>query len=84
VVQRALLNSRHGWRVVGEAANGLDALEKTGKLKPDVAIVDISMQELDGVQVVRQVREAVPNTKVLVRTMHESGQMVRRALDACL
>ena len=40
---------RHGWRVVGEAANGGDALEKTRKLKPDVAIVDISVQELDGV-----------------------------------
>jgi DNA-binding NarL/FixJ family response regulator len=45
----ALRNPRRGWRVVGEAANGGDALEKTRKLKPDVAIVDISMQELDGV-----------------------------------
>ena len=45
----ALRNSRHGWRVVGEAANGGDALEKARKLKPDVAIVDISVQELDGV-----------------------------------
>lgn len=52
------------------------------KLKPDVAIVDISMPELDGIEVVRQIREAVPDTKVLVLTMHESDQMVRRALDA--
>lgn len=79
---RAVLQSRHGWRVVGEAANGREAVEKTIKLKPDVAIVDISMPELDGVEVVRQVREAVPATKILVLTMHESDQMVRRALDA--
>jgi DNA-binding NarL/FixJ family response regulator len=77
---RALLQARRGWKVVGEAANGRDALEKAKELKPDVAIVDISMPELDGVEVVRQVREAVPNTQVLVLTMHESDEMVRRAL----
>jgi two-component system response regulator NreC len=79
---RALLQARPGWRVVGEAANGREAVEKATKLKPDVAIVDISMPELDGIEVVRQIREAVPDTKVLVLTMHESDQMVRRALDA--
>jgi DNA-binding NarL/FixJ family response regulator len=79
---RALLQARHGWRVVGEAGNGPEAVEKAIKLKPDVAIVDISMPELDGVEVARQIREAVPDTKVLVLTMHESDHMVRRALDA--
>jgi len=79
---RALLNSRNDWRVVGEAANGREAVEKAIKLRPDVAVVDISMPELDGVEVVRQIREAVPDTKVLVLTMHESGQMVRHALEA--
>jgi len=77
-----VLHSRRGWRVVGEAASGREAVEKTIKLKPDVAIMDISMPELDGVEVVRQIREAVPSTKVLVLTMHESDQMVQRALDA--
>jgi len=78
----AVLHSRHGWRVVAEAANGREAVEKARKLKPDVAILDISMPDLDGVQVTRQIREAVPDTKVLVLTMHESDQMVERALDA--
>lgn len=77
-----VLHSRRGWKVIGEAANGREAVEKTTKLKPDVAIVDISMPELDGVEVVRKIREAVPITKVLVLTMHESDQMVQRALDA--
>ncbi|MGC2467089.1 MAG: response regulator transcription factor [Candidatus Acidiferrum sp.] len=79
---RAVLQSRRGWRVVGEATNGREAVEKIIDLKPDIAVVDIGMPELDGVEVVRQVREAVPNTKVLMLTMHESDQMVRRALDA--
>jgi len=79
---RAVLRSRRGWRVVGEAANGLEAVQKVKKLKPDVAVVDIGMPELDGVEVARQIRETVPGTKVLVLTMHESDQMVRRALEA--
>jgi DNA-binding NarL/FixJ family response regulator len=79
---RALLHSRRGWRVVGEAANGREAVQKAIELKPDVAVVDIGMPELDGVEVTRQIREAVPDAKVLVLTMHDSDQMVRRALDA--
>jgi len=79
---RGVLQSQQGWRVVGEAGNGIEAVEKAKRLKPDIAIVDISMPELDGVQVTRQIREAVPNTKVLVLTMHESEQVVESALDA--
>jgi len=79
---RAVLNARPGWEVVGEAVDGRDAVEKAIKLKPEVAIVDIGMPELDGIEVVRQVRAAVPDTKVLVLTMHESDRIVRRALDA--
>jgi len=79
---RGVLHSRRGWRVVGEAANGQEALEKAIDLKPDLALVDISMPELDGIEVVRQIRQAVPTAKVLVLTMHESDRMVQRALDA--
>jgi DNA-binding NarL/FixJ family response regulator len=79
---RAVLSSRRGWRVVGEAANGREAVQKAVELKPDVAVVDISMPELSGVEAVCQIREAVPDTKVLVLTMHESDQMVQRALEA--
>ncbi|HEY6269511.1 MAG TPA: response regulator transcription factor [Candidatus Acidoferrum sp.] len=79
---RGLLCARRGWRVIGEAVNGREAVEKAIKLKPDVAIVDISMPHLDGLQVTRQIRKATPNTKVVVLTMHESDQMVRLVLDA--
>jgi DNA-binding NarL/FixJ family response regulator len=79
---RALLRARRGWTVVGEARNGREAVEKAGKLRPDVAIVDISMPDIDGLQATRQIREASPTTEVVVLTMHESDQMVRRVLDA--
>jgi len=71
-----------GWKVVGEAANGREAIEKANKLKPDVAIVDLTMPDLDGLQATRKIREESPATKVVVLTMHESDQMVRRVLDA--
>jgi two-component system response regulator NreC len=78
---REVLHARRGWRVVGEASNDREAVEKARELKPDVAIVDLGMPELDGVEVIRQIRKAVPDTKVLVLTMHESGHMVGQALD---
>jgi len=74
---RSVLQSRHGWRVVGEAENGREAIRKAIDLKPDVAVVDIGMPDLDGIEVARQIRDAAPDTKVLVLTMHESDQMVR-------
>jgi DNA-binding NarL/FixJ family response regulator len=52
------------------------------KLKPDIAIIDLTMPDLDGLQATRQIREESPTTKVVVLTMHESDQMVRRVLDA--
>jgi DNA-binding NarL/FixJ family response regulator len=79
---RGLLRARRGWTVVGEAMNGLEALEKANRLKPDVAILDISMPDLGGLQATRQIRESIPTTQVVVLTMHESDQMVRRVLDA--
>jgi DNA-binding NarL/FixJ family response regulator len=79
---REQLRARRGWIIVGEAMNGREAVEKASKLKPDVAIVDISMPDLDGLQATRQIREATPSTEVVILTMHESDQMVRRVLEA--
>jgi DNA-binding NarL/FixJ family response regulator len=79
---RGILCARRGWRVIGEAANGQQAVEKTNKLRPDVAILDVSMPDLDGLQATRKIRALSPNTKVVVLTMHESDQMVHQVLDA--
>jgi len=79
---REVLQSRRGWKVVGEAVNGTQAVAKAKKLRPDVVIVDIGMPEQDGLQVTRQIREALPGSRVLVLTMHESDHMVQSALEA--
>jgi DNA-binding NarL/FixJ family response regulator len=79
---RGLLDEQRGWTVVAEAANGREAVEQAKRLKPDVAVLDVTMPELDGLEATRQLREATPNTKVLILTMHESKQMVRRLFEA--
>ena len=79
---RELLQDQHGWKVVGVAADGREAVEKVKKLKPDIAILDISMPLIDGLEAARRIREEARETQVLVLTMHESDQMVRRVLEA--
>lgn len=79
---RDLLQIQRCWKVVGEAAGGREAVEKVKKLRPDIAILDITMPEMDGLETTRQIREVVPETRVLILTMHESDQMVRRVFEA--
>jgi DNA-binding NarL/FixJ family response regulator len=79
---RSLLDEQRGWTVIAEAANGREAVDQAKKLKPDVAVLDVTMPELDGLEATRQIREASPDTKVLILTLHDSAQMVRRLLEA--
>ncbi len=78
----ALLANRADWQVVGEAQNGREAVSLAVKLKPNVAVLDLSMPELNGLEVTRQIRKEVPETEVLVFSMYESEQFVRDLLAA--
>lgn len=62
--------------VVAEAADGMEAVEKAQATRPDVAILDLSMPRLPGLEAVRRIHEALPQTRVLVLTMHEEEEYV--------
>src|SRR6266436_1927494 len=79
---RALLESKTGWQVCAEASNGREAVEKAGQLKPDVAVLDIGMPLLNGVEATRQIRKLSPHTEVLILTMHDSELLVQEVLGA--
>jgi DNA-binding NarL/FixJ family response regulator len=73
---------RQGWEVCGTAATGREAVEKAQTLRPDVAILDLTMPFLDGVEATRQIRQADLGTEVLILTAHEDDQPIRDALKA--
>jgi len=79
---RTLLESQPDWAVCGEASNGQEAVEKAKELRPEVVLMDISMPVLNGLEATRQIREALPETEVLVLTMHESREMISAARQA--
>ncbi len=79
---RTLLETRKGWQVCAEAVNGREAVEKAGALKPHVAVLDIGMPLLNGIEATRQIRKVSPNTEVLILTMHDSELMIQGVLEA--
>ena len=79
---RALVESQQGWEVCAEAANGRDAVGSVEQFKPDIAIVDIGMPELNGLEATRQILKSSPQTEVLILTMHQSEEVVAEVLKA--
>lgn len=79
---RALLNGAADLRVVAEAGNGEEALQIAGRVRPDIVLLDISMPGLDGIEVTRRLKDTLPDTQVLIMTMHEDIVLLREALRA--
>jgi DNA-binding NarL/FixJ family response regulator len=79
---RALLESHAGWEVCAEARDGRDAVELAITTKPNVALLDIGMPNLNGLEAARQISAALPETGVLILTMHDTDNMVRDVLRA--
>jgi DNA-binding NarL/FixJ family response regulator len=79
---RSLLESHEGWEVCGEATDGRDAVAQSLRLRPDVVVMDLSLPELNGLDATRQILKALPDTEVLVLTMHYSEECARDVLQA--
>jgi two-component system response regulator NreC len=79
---RALLRSEAGLQLVGEATGGYEAIELVGKTRPDILILDLSMPDLDGIAVTRQLKPEYPDLLILILTVHEDEAMLREAIRA--
>lgn len=78
---RALLEAQAGWQVVAEVGNGREAVEKSKELKPDVAVLDISMPVLNGLEAAKQILKEDMNSRILVLTVHESDVLIQDVLN---
>jgi DNA-binding NarL/FixJ family response regulator len=79
---RALIETRSDFKVVGEAATAALGMEMSIRLKPDLAIVDLSLPDRGGLELIKDMRVAAPDTRILVLSMHEESFYVDRVLKA--
>ena len=79
---RRVLDDDPGFDVVAEAADGRQAITRVGETEPDVAILDISMPELSGLEAARRLRDEHPALKILILSMHDESEYVMRAVHA--
>jgi DNA-binding NarL/FixJ family response regulator len=73
---RAIVENHPNWTVVAEACNGREAIEQAKFCKPDVAILDFSMPEVNGLDAARDVLTHLPDTKVLILTIHDNDELI--------
>jgi DNA-binding NarL/FixJ family response regulator len=79
---RMILGAEADMEIVGEAANGREAVELAERLKPDIVVMDVAMPELNGIEATRRLAVAVPHARVLALSMHKDSVYVRETLRA--
>jgi len=79
---KALVETHAGWTVCAEARSGREAVELTAKLRPDIAVLDITMPDLNGLEAARRIQKLHHRTEILILSMHYSDQLVRDVIEA--
>jgi DNA-binding NarL/FixJ family response regulator len=79
---KAMLSLEPGYEIIGEAEDGLEAVRLIRKSKPDLVLLDLSMPRMNGFSVLREIKAAMPEVKILVLSIHESDQYVLQAFEA--
>jgi DNA-binding NarL/FixJ family response regulator len=79
---QGILSTYPEWDLCGEADNGQDAIRLAGELHPEVVIMDVSMPGMNGLEATRIMHDVLPETKVLLLTLHSSSEFVRSAFRA--
>jgi DNA-binding NarL/FixJ family response regulator len=79
---RSLIQEQPQWKIIAEVKDGRNAVAKTSELKPDIAILDISMPSLNGLDATRQILKLNTHTKILILSMHDSEQVIENVLNA--
>lgn len=79
---RSLLETRPNWEVCGEAATGMEAIERAKTLRPDVVVLDISMPGFSGLEAIPAIRQETPRPEVLILSRYEESEMRTKALEA--
>jgi DNA-binding NarL/FixJ family response regulator len=79
---RSLLGSDQRFEIVGEAADGVAAVNAAEALNPDVVVLDVSLPGLNGAQLARRLKESLPRVKTIALTVHEEGGYLRSLMDA--
>lgn len=79
---RTILESHPGWKVCEEASNGRDAVRLAIKSQPKIAILDLEMPEMNGLEATRQIKKELPDTEVLIYTMYETDELIRKVVTS--
>ncbi len=74
---RTVIEPHPGWEICGEATTGIEALKQTEQLQPDLVVLDVSMPELNGLEVAHRISRDWPNVRILLFTMHNSAQFAK-------
>jgi DNA-binding NarL/FixJ family response regulator len=76
---RTIIEAQRGWEVCGEAADGVEAIEKTRQLIPDLIVMDFSMPRMAGIEAASEIRKEFPKVPVLLLTLHLTRQLIEVA-----